>query len=111
MTRMSYCKTRSRTEREMGDGDSRQTDKGKEKRARTGKDIKAIFWNVAGTAKMKEGDWDYVRKFDVIGLAETWEEKDRGRKAEAFMKEFVVKQKFAIREKKGEERKVAYSWQ
>ena len=99
-TRMSNCKTRTRTERENGDGDSIQAGERKEKRVRTGKDIKGIFWNVAGTATMKEGDWDYVRKFDIIGLAETWEEEDRGKKAEAYMKDYVVRQKFAIREKK-----------
>ena len=75
-------------------------DKRKERSGRTGKEIKAIFWNVAGTAKMKAENWGYVRKFDIIGLAETREEKYRGRKAEVYLKEYVVKQKFAVREKK-----------
>ena len=90
----------SRAERERRSRDPRQVDKRKERRERTGKEIKAIFWNVAGTAKMKAEDWDYVRKFDIIGLAETWEEKDRGRKAEVYLKEYVVKHKCAVREKK-----------
>ena len=54
-------------------------------------DIKAIFLNVAGAAKMKAEDWGYVKKFDIIGLVETWEEKDKGRRAEAYIKEYEVR--------------------
>ena len=49
---------------------------------------------------MKAEDWEFVRKFDIIGLVETWEEKDKGRKAKDHMKGYKVKQKFAVRENK-----------
>ena len=49
---------------------------------------------------MKAEDWEYVKKFDIIGLVETWEEKDKGRNAELHMKQYEVRQRFAVREKK-----------
>ena len=86
-TRSPSYRNLSRAVRERRSRDPRQVDKRKEKRGKTGKEIKAMFCNVAGTAKMKAEDWDYVRKFDIIGLAETWDEKDRGRKGEVYLKE------------------------
>lgn len=38
--------------------------------------LKSIFWNVAGTKKLRKEDWDYLRKFDIIGLVETWVENE-----------------------------------
>lgn len=37
----------------------------------TKKEIKALFWNVAGTKTMQKEDWDYIRKHEIIGLVKT----------------------------------------
>jgi len=36
------------------------------------KAIGLVFWNVAGVKSKDRDFWDYLEKFDVIGLCETW---------------------------------------
>ena len=60
----------------------------------------AKVMNVAGTPKMKKEDWEYVKKFDIIGLVETWEEVNKGKWAEKQLKDYDLKTRYAIREKK-----------
>ena len=67
---------------------------------REGKYIKTLFWNVAGTAKLKAEDWDYLKGFDIIGLVETWEEPDRVRRSDLILDGFEVRVKHATRDKK-----------
>ena len=67
--------------------------------------VKTIFWNVAGTAKLKAEDWNYVKGFDIIGLAETWEEPGRGRRSDLILDGYEVRLKYAVRDKKKEGRK------
>ena len=44
-------------------------------RVREGKtNLNAVLWNVAGTAGLQRDDSEYLRGFEIIGLAETWEE-------------------------------------
>ncbi|CAG5090539.1 Protein of unknown function [Cotesia congregata] len=36
--------------------------------------VRVLFWNVAGLRSKDKEFWDYVCKFDVIGMTETWVE-------------------------------------
>jgi len=36
------------------------------------KAIRIVFWNVAGVKSKDRNFWDYLEKFDVIELCETW---------------------------------------
>lgn len=59
--------------------------KGKVKRGKkkgsTRKDkVKIIFWNIAGMKKKGKEFWDYIERFDVIGLCETWIEEEEWEK-------------------------------
>lgn len=40
------------------------------------REMKVIFWNVAGLRNKDKGFWDFVREFDVVGLPETFGRKD-----------------------------------
>lgn len=35
------------------------------------------FWNVAGLLNKCEETWDYLEKFDILGLTETWVDTER----------------------------------
>lgn len=39
--------------------------------------IKIGFWNVAGLDNKDTQFWDYIKKFDIIGMTETWIEEKR----------------------------------
>lgn len=54
--------------------------RGEEERGGEGESILKIgFWNVVGLDNKDRQFWDYVAKFDYIGLVETWvEEKCSG---------------------------------
>ncbi|XP_026827641.1 vicilin-like seed storage protein At2g18540 [Ooceraea biroi] len=59
------------------------------------KEIKVIFWNTAGIARKDKDFWEYVRKFKIVNLTETWN------KMEAWMpKEFKWEIQYATRDKK-----------
>lgn len=54
--------------------------RGEEERGVEGENILKIgFWNVAGLDNKDRQFWDYVAKFDYIGLVETWVEEKRSR--------------------------------
>ncbi|CAD6234226.1 GSCOCG00012371001-RA-CDS [Cotesia congregata] len=48
--------------------------KKKEKRIEKRGGVRVLFWNVAGLRSKDKEFWDYVCKFDVIGMTETWVE-------------------------------------
>jgi hypothetical protein len=61
---MEYKSTKregERTNRRMSKSKSRSKSKKKN-------------WNIAGLSKRGEQFWEYVRKFEVVGLVETWVE-------------------------------------
>ena len=39
--------------------------------------LRYIVWNVAGLHSIEEESWEDLRNFKIIGLTETWVEKDR----------------------------------
>lgn len=39
--------------------------------------LKICFWNVAGLLNKYEKTWDYLEKFDILGLTETWVDTER----------------------------------
>lgn len=40
------------------------------------REIKICFWNIAGLTNKCEETWDYLEKFNIIGLTETWMEEE-----------------------------------
>lgn len=45
-----------------------------------GRNVKILFWNIAGITRKEKDFYDYLKEYDVIGLVETWlEEKDWGK--------------------------------
>ncbi|TGZ46495.1 Uncharacterized protein DBV15_11693 [Temnothorax longispinosus] len=34
--------------------------------------ISIMFWNVTGLSRKDRDFWDYVKKFDIVNLTETW---------------------------------------
>lgn len=39
--------------------------------------LKMCFWNVAGLLNKCEETWNYLEKFNVLGLTETWVDTER----------------------------------
>lgn len=75
--------------------DERKEVEGKEEK------IKVLFWNIAGLRKKENDFWEYIKKFDVIGMTETWLEEDGWKKLEERMpNEFVWRCQAAVRDKK-----------
>jgi len=65
------------------------------------KAIELVFWNVAGIKSKDRNFWDYLEKFDVIGLYETWiEERQWGSLKLRLSKRFVWKCQYAVRAKR-----------
>jgi len=65
------------------------------------KAIGLVFWNVAGIKNKDRDFWDYLEKFAVIGLCETWiEEKEWGSLKLRLSKRFVWKCQYVVRVKK-----------
>ena len=46
------------------------------------KRVKVLFCNVQGLRKKESDFWDYVGKFDVMGLVETWVQRENCEKFE-----------------------------
>lgn len=42
--------------------------------------MRICCWNVAGLMNKFEETWDYLEKFDMIGLAETWVDEEKWEK-------------------------------
>jgi len=65
------------------------------------KAIGLVFWNVAGVKSKDRDFWDYLEKFYVIGLCETWiDEREWGSLKLRLSKRFVWKCRYAVRAKK-----------
>lgn len=72
----------------QGGSEKRKTKEGRENRReekkkrkdnskRGNSKIRMIFWNIAGLKKKDREFWEYIEKFDMIGMCETWiEEKE-----------------------------------
>jgi len=75
-----------------------QEEKGKEGNKKT---IGIAFWNIAGVKRKDKNFRDYLEKFDVIELCETWiEEREWGSLKLKLSKSFVWKYQYAARVKK-----------
>lgn len=62
--------------------------------------LKVILWNIAGIKKVWE-TWNFLKKFDIIILQETWVEKEREKGIMGRLsKDYIWKAKSAIRKKK-----------
>lgn len=48
-------------------------------------EIKILFWNVAGIKKKEKDFWNYIERFDVVGLCETWLEEKEWMKMEKLL--------------------------
>jgi len=87
--------------RKITEGEGRK--EGEERETRKNSMYKAIglvFWNVAGIQNKDRDFWDYLEKFDVIGLCETWiEEREWGSLKLRLSKRFVWKCQYAVRTK------------
>lgn len=63
--------------------------------------IRICLWNIAGVTNKDEDTWRYLEGFDIVGLVETWMEKEKWRKIEDKMnKKFIWKSVAADREEK-----------
>jgi hypothetical protein len=63
--------------------------------------IKVLYWNVAGLSRKGEEFWEYIRKFEIVGLVETWVEERSWKKIEKTLpKDYKWKSQWAKREKK-----------
>ena len=62
--------------------------------------IEILVWNVAGLKGKNKEFWDYIEKADVIGLMETWIEKENKVVEKWLDKNFKIEISYAKREKK-----------
>lgn len=62
--------------------EEKKKDKNKEESI---EEIKILFWNVAGIKKKERDFWNYIERFDVIGLCETWLEEKEWMKMEKLL--------------------------
>jgi len=42
--------------------------------------LKICYWNIAGLFKKCEETWDYLEKFDILGLTETLVDEEKWKK-------------------------------
>lgn len=84
---MERAKEDDSRKKRISDSQKKEEERGGEKRDRGKKkdknkkesieEIKILFWNVAGIKKKERDFWNYVERFDVVGLCEIWlEEKE-----------------------------------
>lgn len=63
--------------------------------------MKIIYWNIADMKKKRKKFWEYIKRFDVIGLCKTWiEEKEWERIRSKLSNNFTWKCQYAERERK-----------
>ena len=75
----------------------REEELGKEKE----RNIRIIFWNVAGITNKDEDFWEYLKEYEIIVLIETWtEEREWEKRKEGLPKGYDWKGQMASREKK-----------
>lgn len=90
--------TESVKEKERGERVEVRTTKRKNKDKRN---VRIVFWNIAGMKKKDRDFWDYVEGFDVIGLCETWiEERDWKNIESKLSNDFVWRCQYASRARK-----------
>lgn len=49
------------------------------------KNIKIIFWNIAGLLRKDKDFWNYLKEYDIINLMETWIEENGWKKIEQLL--------------------------
>ena len=54
-----------------GKGKSKGKSKGKKRKHGGEKEVKMVFWNVAGIKKKDKEFWQYIETFDIVGLTAT----------------------------------------
>lgn len=65
------------------------------------KGAKICIWNIAGVLNKDKETWEYLCKFDIVGLIETWLERDKWEKIKNKLpRKFNWKCTFAERENK-----------
>jgi len=81
----------------------KEMEREKEKRAERGKDIRIVFWNVAGLKNKDRGFWKELEEWEVLVLIEAWIERKEWEKIkEKLSKEYEWKVQGATkRNKKG----------
>lgn len=86
-------------ERKKGKKTLRKEDKQEER-----KRLRIIFWNVSGLGNKNEDFWKYIKKFDIINLAETWTEMKNWKRIEKWLpKEYRWEMQGEIRTGRKEE--------
>ncbi|KAJ8678195.1 hypothetical protein QAD02_013982 [Eretmocerus hayati] len=83
---------------------SRPRENGKSTRERVNENIRLLACNVAGTRSPTQDDWNYIRKFDIICLTESW----AGKKDRKWIDKTILGNRYeyrdAIKQKKREGR-------
>jgi hypothetical protein len=60
-----------------------------------------LYWNMAELIRKGEEFWKYIRKFEIVGLVETWVEERSWKKIDKTLpKDYKWKSQWAKREKK-----------
>lgn len=63
--------------------------------------MKACIWNIAGILNKDNETWKYLNTFDILGLTETWIDKDNWKKIEGKLsKKFNWKCRYAEKSNK-----------
>jgi hypothetical protein len=55
----------------MGTQERRYEGEGKAKKITKTTKVRVLYWKVAGLRKKEQEFWEYVRQFEIVGLAET----------------------------------------
>lgn len=96
------------TEPEIEEGKRRPKEEKKRKKTSRKEDkqderkkLRIIFWNVARLGNKDEDFWRYIKKFDIINLAETWTEMKNWKRTEKWLpKEYRWEMQGANKDKK-----------
>jgi len=75
------------------------------KNSESKKTIEIVFWNIAGLKRKYRAFWDYLEKFNVIDLCETWiKKREWGNLKLRLSRNFVWKCEYAVIKRKGRAR-------
>lgn len=69
---MKYTGTINEKESSFEEEKKIPKEEGKEYNREDKKEIKMVIWNVAGITENKKNELDYIKRFDIICLVETW---------------------------------------
>lgn len=73
----SWKEDKKETRRRKKEGKTLQRERKGQNNIKLTDEMKILFWNVAGLKKKDREFWNYIERFDVVGLCETTiEEKD-----------------------------------